>query len=419
MSAGRLSLARDSAVIVLAFVLLHGAFVLFAPEIMRVNESLDFIDFYYPIAQRLTEGLGIAEAHYFEHMGLNPVPTEWGEGVFVTRFPPGYAVLLAPVIVLADAIGMPHADAFVVLSRMFALASVLLLYAIVRRGFGCSAIALAAALVWMLYPPSLFLAKQPNSENPFLTLLFAAILAFLVMRPGIMRGVVIGLLLGVALYVRLAGLFLPVAFAAIVIGDGFMRREKVGPGLAPAALILTLPYLLVLPWVTLIYHETGQFVPVASTGADLISSASSELLRSIPEESWLWAEGLRDYVAQQAQGTTVTASPGHELQLLAVKILRAFYGTFTLRHETLLATMEVVYLGSTAVGILISIRAFPARPSFHLCAGVLFLYFLSTAVFGVPLLRYTVPAHALLTGYVGCLITLIVARVFERGGGSI
>lgn len=406
--------ARDLLIISLVFVLLHGAFGIFAPKSLQVNESSDFRDFYYPVAQRLTEGASIAEAHYFEHMGLSPAPTVRDQGTFVTRFPPGYAVLLTPMIIFADAVGVPHADAFMLLSRFLALSSVLLLYAIVKNAFKSSTIALPAAIIWLLYPPSLFLVKQPNSENPFLTLLFAAVLAFLVMRPTIMRGVVIGTLLGAALHVRLAGLFLPLAFAAITIGEGFIRHGRVLPSLAQALSISTLPYMLVLPWVLLIYRETGQIVPVASTGTDLIATASSELLRSIPEGSWVWGEELRDYVVQKAQGTISAASAWHELHLFAVKCLRSFYGTFTLRYETELAAMQACYIVLTILGIFTSLKTSPAKPAFHLCTAILFMYFLSTAAFGVPLLRYNVPGQALLTAYIGCLISLIVTRCLGR-----
>lgn len=410
MNIWRGGLFRDLSVIMLVFAAVHGTFALFASEDTRANESLDFIDFYYPIAQRLSDGLGLAEAHYFEHMGQNPSPTQRGEGVFVTRFPPGYSLILAPVIMLADAIGITHADAFIWLSRGFALASVLLLYAIFRLSFGRSLIGLAAAHVWMFYPPFIFLVKQPNSENPFLVCLFAAILAMMSLRQSVARGLTVGFFLGIAIYLRLAGLFLPVAFAAIVGAEAILRREHVKSKFCSAAIIFVVPYILVLPWVMLVYFETGHFVPVASTGSDLISNSASELLRSIPEDSWLWGEGLRAYVAQKAEGEAVMISFGHELQLLAVKVLRAFYGTFTLRHESLLAIMEAIYLGLTAAGVFVCYWWRIGRCEFHICACLLFLYFLSTAIIGVPLLRYTVPAHALLAGYIGCLITSIATR---------
>lgn len=399
----------DLAILAGAFLVVQLALALLLPASLQGNDSSDFRDVYYPIAQRLAAGVGLAEAHHFAPPGPSTGAVVPGPDVFVTRFPPGYPILLSRVIVVADLVGIRHSVAFAAMTALFALANALLLYLILRVGLRSRMAATVGSLCWMAYPPAAFLLKQPNSENPFLTALFAAILLQLATKPGTLRAVCIGVCLGAAIYIRLAGLFLPIVFVAVLVGERLLLPARRGPVLGGIIATIAIPCLLVAPWVWLIYAETGQFVPVASTGADLLRLSYSELRRSVPANSWLWSDSLRAYVAQRAAGDAAGSAP-MELRLLGVKTLRAFYGTFTLRQEPVLITLQLGFFTMAAIGFL---RTWRDRSIwlFHLTAWMIFGYFLATSAVGIPLVRYTLPGQALLTGYVAITAMAVVATL--------
>lgn len=147
---------KSTAFLVLAGVFILSIFVILLcwsalPEVFRINESADYIVFYEPVARNLLAGRGLIGT----------------DGTIAVRYPPGYPFILAGIFGLSKLLNIPEGialSAFILLGM--GLASVLV-YLLARTVWGTFP-ALFSSLVWITYPFTLWLTKQPNSEVPFL-----------------------------------------------------------------------------------------------------------------------------------------------------------------------------------------------------------------------------------------------------------
>lgn len=162
--------------------------------------------------------------------------------------PPGFPVLIAPVVA---AMGL-HFRALNLATSLFGAVAVLLLFAHQRTRLGAPLAALVSLAVW-LNPGFQKLANQVLSDVPGLALLLACLLVerWADRRPSWHREVVLGVLVGLATYVRTLFLLL---VPAIVIarwlhrrsdGNGALDRRFFAIRVLPLAVAV---FVVVLPW---------------------------------------------------------------------------------------------------------------------------------------------------------------------------
>src|SRR5207245_11120905 len=96
-----------------------------------------------------------------------------GSVVPATGTPPGYPLILSGLFRLSGALNLSDAAATLALACVAMGICSVLVYAIARSVWG-AAPALLAPLIWMTYPFTLWLTKQPNSEIPFLIVFYGA-----------------------------------------------------------------------------------------------------------------------------------------------------------------------------------------------------------------------------------------------------
>src|SRR5262249_2328310 len=129
------------------------------PDNFQQNESSDYIGFYEPLASSLLAGNGFRQP----------------DGAPSTRYPPGFPILLAGVFEISKILNVPRAvavSAFILICTGLTAVLVFLLARIIWKPIP----AIVASLIWITYPLGLWLAKQPNSELPFMVVLYAAML---------------------------------------------------------------------------------------------------------------------------------------------------------------------------------------------------------------------------------------------------
>lgn len=173
---------------------------------------------------------------------------------FILR-PPGFSVLLAPVLALAGTDFL----ALNLLVSLFAAAGVLLLFLFLRPRLGLLLALLVAAVIWT-NPGYQRLCNQVMSDLPGTTLWIGCLLLErrLSRRPSLRGDLLLGLLIGACSLVRSVTLFLVPAILLSRLLDRVLRRGDPDPGAEPIPVLrfvrgrlLLLPLaavLVLLPW---------------------------------------------------------------------------------------------------------------------------------------------------------------------------
>jgi len=377
------------------------------PSGVGENESTDFTLFYQPVAERLADGHGL----------------EVAEDQPALRYPPGYPIVLAGAFVLGDAVGLSRGVSIDLVTVVAASAAGVLLHLAARRVFDRRHAWLSSAL-WMAYPLTLWTAKQPNSELPFMVALYGAVLlltTFIVDREGpTARLLAAGALLGLAATIRPLGLlFLPVV--ALVLGVRLLAR----PG-HRAALVLAFVVAGAVP----IALASGVMSAAAHTPVLLSDANEVNLLEGLSFAADSRAEadslpmpgGLTDFVVEtQAREVELSAPgaaegyladsvrdrPGVVAQLVAFKALRSWYGTESFRYEGLIAAIQLVWATAATVGAVLCWRHGGGRRWYAILTGALTVGSWAAAVAALSIVRYLVPALGLFAPLVA--VALLVA----------
>ena len=373
------------------------SFLALLPESSRGNDSADFTDFYAPVARSLLAGDGLWDVN---------------EGAVATRYPPGFPVALAAAIGGGRLFGLSE-DAAVRLLCLFGFAATAAtLFRLGRSVFGADA-GMIAAIAFALYPPHLFLAKQPNSELVFMPLfLFGLELAWRGRREpyGWRFALAAGAFIGLAALVRpiALALFVPLGLFLYLFAEenrAHGRRLLVAFALAAGQLLF------ITPWTLYLHHELDRWVPL-STGGRLSMldglTIAAKKDRPGPPMPPAVAELMREIDAARPElrspgaivsflGEKAKEEPGTVARLLLLKIRRSFYATDSLRWEGILLAIQVPLLLFTAGGLAYAGRRRRQEPwlAFAVLTILVLLYFLAMTVLVLSILRYLVPAMAL------------------------
>jgi len=246
---GHLSWKFVSLILLAAFLVNAVIALVGLPEVRRpltLTYSMNFGDLYDLIAKSLDDGSGYR---------VDPAT-----GKTMLR-EPGYPLLLAAVFKLGG-YGLEQAR---IVCVVLALGAALVLLRFTQNITGDAMTALAAALLFLLYPGVLVAEARAGIEIPsiFTVLLFMLVLHHAVEKQCLWRYWAAGLLLGLAVLVRsevlLFPLFLLVYF--FVGARGWAERRKVVERVAVLALGAAV---VMSPWIIRNYFLVHEFVPTAT-----------------------------------------------------------------------------------------------------------------------------------------------------------
>ena len=418
-SLGRLHLWLDGrplwlGIAVVAAVALAGQLLFLAvlPDHYRVNENADFVTFYEPVAEAMLAG----------------EPWQTPEGRPAVRYPPAYPLFLAAIFGVADHLpGDRHF--WMVLSNVWLAMLGAIFHHLAARCWLSPAGAWWASALWLSYLPFLWLSKQPNSEMPFLVVLFAGFWCFATaqQRQSVAWAIACGSLLGLATLFRPVTLLLGVPLAVVWLvaraeQQSFAGRHRlwliVGL-LAANALVLA-------PWQIWAHGQTGKWIPVSDGGRlslldGLTLAAKPErdgpevpadvkvLMEQIQEQRRIIrgpADAL-EFMLDHASGITL-------VKMLWVQASRSWYATESLRFEQYLMVYQLPYLLLAAIGLLSLLLGDDRQRTAALFIALVVLYFWAMTTLVLSILRYMVPAMALLMMAIAHWITFDFAKEGPR-----
>jgi hypothetical protein len=382
----------------LASIAMAISFMAILPGRFQSNENSDYRIEFEPVARNVMAGRGISDA----------------KGRVAVRHPPGYPVTLAGLFGLARIAGLSEAAAISAFGVLCFAASTVQVYALANL-IWASHLAVVAWMAWATYPLALWFLKQPNSELPFLVLLYAALYVFLSAvlqaRPRLGRFMLAGALIGLAMLFRQIAMFVPLALAAALwmAWRHSPARRVWLPGSAALCLGAALA---LLPWHVYVLARSGRVVAITA-GSEIgvrdgltfavRSKGFREPLQVSPRVEALMRRFSAQYeriqpplAAARAVVVELRRDPRAVAELFGLKIVRAWYATDSHRYELHLLALQALYLPLCAWGAWAA-RRHSARAR---CAAVVVLavvgcfWGMSAAI--NPLMRYMVPGMGLL-----------------------
>jgi len=377
----------------------------------QANQNYDYVCCYEPVARNWMDGKGWV----------------FDNGNFGGSYPPGYSLSIVAVKLLAGVIGN-EVLAMKVLIAFCTVATVVILYFL-----GCAVGGLwlgrAAAVSALGYPFFLWLAKQPNSETPFIPLLAMSVYGYVRMIQSDARSnslwrwaAVCGVSSGLASLVRPISVFSGVVLALCA---WYVLRHSIGlvRRTAMVAIVVLANVAVVLPWELKLHSEKGGWPLLADNdGVSFLQGMTFGLdkpdLKATPvsadvhqlmeradarEGEIRKVGGLLRFLVSEAVSNPIAFS-----KLMWLKITRVWFATHSTEGmQTSTILIEGLFMTLAVFGLWILRRRAPGAV---LGLVVFTLYFWAMAALVVPLLRYMVPVTVVLTVGVGAAMVWAAER---------
>lgn len=342
----------------------------------------DFRRFYRPVAIQVLNGDGFRAP----------------EGV-ADRYPPGYPLLLAPILAIAASTGVSERFMLLALDLGCVYAGAILLHGIAGR-LAAGGFAALPAWLWVTYPPVVFSLGHGLTEPPFSVALFGVVM-LLLSGQRLRSAALAGLACGAAMLLRPAGIAMLLAAALWLAIFGPPWR----PRLARAGVFLAAAVLTIMPWHLYVHGSSGQWIFLSTGGgasilhgltdlAGLATPARSERVGLIAHRASEAASELRS--VRDIAAFLARQDPLGLLEMGALKAGRAWYGTDSHAHEGYLLAMQIPYLGLSVAGAWMIIRRGGSQRQAALLLLLLVVCFWGLTVVVLSILRYMVPVMGLL-----------------------
>jgi Dolichyl-phosphate-mannose-protein mannosyltransferase len=377
---------------------------------MRLNENDDYKGFYEPVARNVIAGHGFTST----------------DGTPALRYPPGYPLLLASLFRLSDFL---HISEETILSTFILISmgsSSVFVFLLARSVWGARS-ALVSSLVWMTYPVTLWLTKQPNSEIPFLVVFYGGFCLFWHALLGKRRAwpvfFLVGLLAGFAMLIRPIAVGIGLLMGATL---WVVDREVTVRFRAFLVMMVLLGNLVaILPWQTWVYSVTGKVVVLSWGGVPSIrdgltfgvaqTSTGYRQTVNVPQDvTTLMQDILVHSNEMRSLGGVVAVmtdklrtQPLTVVQLFGVKAARSWYGTDSGRFELQIMLIQAPYLVLILWGGVCAWRQGGIAKQLTICVCLMLLYFWGMTVFALSILRYMAPM-------IGLSFILLPAAFFRQ-----
>lgn len=377
----------------------------------------DYGSRYKPMSLNIMEGRGI--------------PIEKNSLVIGT---PGYPLILIPILFLSNQLGINELPLIVVFNTLIAALTAFFLF-IVGKSIFNTKIAFIASLLWSTYPLNLWFIKNPNTEVPFILLLYVSIWIYLL---GIQRKkspyfFTTGIMLGLLMLIRPVALFLPLLFIILLFvlrlqykeeGRSFFLNVLNFQPLRQGGALLLGTLLIILPWIGYVFKGSGHFILVSSIGTPTAVSGLSYAFvgdgrhkETVSKDIKMLMENVRD--AHLTTGMDIVRFTIEELftqpltlfKLFFLKFIRSWYATYGMWWEREILLMQIPYLASGIIGIIFVLRKYRKQLFGSALFLLLILYFWIMTFLGLSIVRYMVPVMGFLMIFSSITINIALSKL--------
>lgn len=367
----------------------------------------DYLTAYEPMANNILQGKGITV-----------------DGVFPTHFAVGFPVILSGIFALSQLTGIEKLDLIVVFNVILTALASCFLFFIAKEIFN-KKIALISSFLWLSYPFNLWFIKNPNTEVPFIPLLYIGILFYiLTLKERSMKfSFFTGLFLGLASAVRIIGLFLPLFLALLIFF--FLRSCPKKIKVLLAVIILIGNLLAIAPWAIYSISKTGDFLnlsnllPRAMTAGITWLSGSPEKT-VISNDEWELVERVKTEDLSSFDkfflffGQELVNKPIPLLKLIGLKVVRSWYATSSAWYEKETLMVQLIYLLPGLFGLIYLIKTNKKKILTVFPFLAIVFYFWGMAFFNVSIMRYMIPAMGLIVIFLAITVNIVIDRLVKK-----
>lgn len=391
--------------------------------------SLIFLFFFSdigPAEHRLPPG------DYFTHYKPAAISLLQGKGLTVDgevdlHIGPVFPVILSGIFGLSQVTGIDELDLVVAFNVILAALAAGLLFLLAFEIFN-KKIALIASFLWLSYPFNLWFIKNPNTEVPFIPLLFLGIFLYLLaLKRKKLRFVFLaGLFLGLTSLTRLIGLFLPLFLALLIFL--FLRGDPKKSQFLLAVILLMGTIVIMLPWLIYTISETGGFIPLSTRGAVSIvygitvlsapvegrnravfSDDVTALIERVKSEDLSSFAKLSQFFSQELINRPISV-----LKLISLKLARSWYATSQQWWEGKILAVQILYLLPGLLGLLYLIKTNKDKIRDIILLLSIVAYFWGITFLNVSILRYMVPAMGLVIIFSAITVNMVIDRLVKK-----
>lgn len=370
----------------------------------------DYLTFYEPVANNILQGKGVTIGG---ELGL--------------RYPPGYPVILAIIFGLSHLLGIDKLGLIVVFNVLMAAGATCFLFLIVNSIFN-KKIALISSFLWLSYPFWLWFLKNPNTEVPFILLLYSGVWLYLSAIKKERIGLIFlsGIILGLASLIRPIAFLLPFLLAISVF---YLLKESARSQRFIAALIFLIGSIMaVLPWEGYVLAKTGQIIPLSGSGPTAIvdgltfavkpgaggdqavfSNDIMVLMERAKTENLTSLSEISRFLFQE-----FTKRPLALMKLIGWKMVRSWYATSQMWWETKILLLQLIYLIPGLFGIFYLVRKCKDKIREIIFLLSIVFYFWLMTVLALSILRYMVPAMGIVMIFSAIVVDILTIRLSEN-----
>ena len=396
--------------IFLASVLCSLFFLFFFINIGPVQHRIPGTDYFFafePMANNILQGKGLT---------LN--------GSLPLNFAPGLSVILSGVFAFSQITGIDKFDLIVVLNVILTALSCCFLFLIAKEIFN-KRIALIASLLWMSYPFNLWLIKNPNTEVPFILLLYLGIFFYVLAlkRRSLKFTFFSGLFLGLASFIRLIGLFLPLFLGLLIFF--FLRSDPKRRQVLLVIILLIGNLIAIFPWMVCAFSATGGFIPISNLGPYGFTFGITYLLATgeggnrmvLSDDVTMLIERVRTedlnsgikifkFLVQELINRPVTL-----IKLMGLKLARSWYATSQQWWEREILAVQILYLVTGIGGIVYGIKAAKDKTRDIILLLAVIFYFWGISFINVSILRFMIPVMGLVIIFSAIAVNRLIKRI--------
>lgn len=362
-----------------------------------------------------------------------------GKGILVKEnldicSPPGYPIILAMIFSLAQFLGINELSLMVVFNMIMVALAAGFLFLIAESIFQ-KKVALIASFLWLSYPFNLWFIKNPNTEVPFILLLFFGIWLyfFSLKRRQFLFIFLVGVIFGFLVLIRPIGFLLPLLFFLMVflLTKGERKRIKI----FLAAILLIGSLIPIFFWEIGVESATGNFILLASSGtASLVDGLTFALKPGAGGDQVAVSSDVKALIerAKAADLDTISETfqfvyqelinrPIPFLKLIGWKIIRSWYATSQMWWEGKILTVQIMYLLTALIGIGYGIKTQRDKIREIIFLLSIVFYFWGMTVLALSILRYMVPAMAIIIIFSAIAVNILInkMKLFSRVNSSL